>query len=99
MYHNTTESTGGELRFFAEAANSQEKKIFRFLSKNAGRHFTPSDIWAAVFDRRVPLTSVRRAITNLTNEGHIEKTSIQRGGPYGRPEFCWVRTASQLRLL
>lgn len=36
-----------------------------------------------------PLTSVRRAITNLTERGLLRFTAERRGGLFGRPEHVW----------
>ena len=35
------------------------------------------------------ITSVHRCITDLTKEGHLEKTTRKRKGIYGRPEYIW----------
>ena len=89
MYFNTTETTGSELRRYQEKAGSQEEQIMDwFLAYE--QMATPSKIRKLVFaNTNVPLTSVRRAMTNLTDSGDLVKTDIQVRGPYGRPEFKW----------
>ena len=41
-------------------------------------------------DKNVPITSIRRAITNLESEGLLHKTDIQKPGVYGKLNYCWV---------
>lgn len=89
-YINTTKSTGKILDLFEAKAQNQEGAIASFFIRNENRDFTPSEVWARLYDGSVPLTSVRRAITRLTDAGVLSKTEQQRKGPYGRPEFCWT---------
>ena len=53
---------------------------------------TASDAWkkSGLMDNNTPLTSIRRAITNLEKKGKLEKTDIQKEGMYGKKTFCWV---------
>jgi hypothetical protein len=89
MYHNSTESTGPALKAYQDKANTQEDRIMYFLKADPVRPITPSAALKWIFSGSVPITSVRRALTNLTNDGHIVKTTTQTKGPYGRPEFVW----------
>ena len=88
MYHNTTESTGHQLRRYQGKAKSQEDQILEWF-KTYGRQATPSKLCKLIYYNRVPITSVRRAFTNLTVAGKLTKTNRQKKGPYGRPEFLW----------
>ncbi len=38
---------------------------------------------------QIPITSVRRAITNLTNSRFLTKTSKSRKGALGKKEYIW----------
>ena len=89
MYHNTTESTQPELKKYREKAKSQEERLLDFLKQEHCRRVNPSAALKWVFNNAVPITSVRRALTNLTDAGHLVKTDKQVEGPYGRPEFIW----------
>ena len=93
-YHNTTESTQPELAKYRQKAMSQDDRLLEFFKKVAPIEYTPSQLLGIVFKGSVPLTSVRRALTNLTNQGDLVKTNEQIKGPYGRPEFKW-RLADQ----
>jgi len=89
-YYNTTESTQPDLANYRLKAKSQEERILESLkqSQNRGQSFSPSLIKSVLFPG-TPITSVRRALTNLTNAGELVKTDKQVRGPYGRPEFEW----------
>jgi len=95
-YHNTTEAFGAILREYQDKAKTQDERILEFMKQSNDRPITPSAAWNWIFKGSVPLTSVRRAITNLTNDGHLVKTEAQTKGPYGRPEFVW-RLADKYR--
>ena len=87
-YFNTTHSTRGELCRYENQALSQEQKILRWFKRRHG-HASPTDVLRDVFFNQVPITSVRRALTNLTNNGDMVKAHTQVEGPYGRPEHLW----------
>lgn len=98
-YYNTTHSHGAELHTFREKAASQEEAILRVF-RDTGIEYTPSEMWARYFPGYL-LQSIRRAMTNLTQEDppKLEKTTVQRKGPYGRPEYVWRAVTHQLRLI
>jgi hypothetical protein len=88
-YYNTTNLIGQDLLKEIENAKTQEDKILLFFKKYPLQYFSPSEIFSSVFNYNVPLTSVRRAITNLTNSGKLIKTDKKKQGSYGKPNFCW----------
>lgn len=88
-FHNTTESTGAELARFERQAQNQEQVIARLFRARSQSAMTPSQVWG-LLDTRAPLTSIRRAMTNLANAGVLVKTPAQVLGPYGKPEHRWV---------
>ena len=95
-YHNTTHSTGEELRDFRRKTLAQDHLVLEFFKKHPNETFTPSQVLHRLFAENVPVTSVRRAMTNLTDRGKLEKTTEQRKGPFGRPEYCWRLPGGQL---
>jgi len=88
-YHNTTDSSGQTLIEYNQKAETQEQKILQFFQENRGSFFTPSEIHEYTYSRNTPLTSIRRAISNLTRQGFLIKTTEQRQGYYDRPEYIW----------
>lgn len=101
-YHNTTDLAGDELADATTAAATQEDLILTFYERNRGGLFTPSQVLDHLFFalRGAPITSVRRAISNLTRRGLLVKTETKREGRYGRAEYCWTYAkGAQLELL
>ncbi len=90
-FFNTENSAGRELKEHRHQADSQERKIAAFFDEAAGFLYTPSEIRTKVFSNSVPITSVRRAMTNLTTENLLVKTEQKHAGEYGRRECCWRR--------
>lgn len=97
-FHNSTNESGQQLLRFERKAADQETRIAEFFVRNAHRDFTPSEVWAILFDGTAPITSVRRAMTNLHQRGIIFKTDEQRDGPYGRPEHVHRLPAPHQRM-
>ena len=83
------ESSMMTLRESKGKVQSQEERIYQFLQSHRGDLFTPEEIHVLVFEAKCPLTSVRRAITNLTNDGRLEKLIIRRRGNYGKKVHTW----------
>lgn len=90
MYYNTTNLSGESLVNSKDSAMKQEERIHEFFKCNANREMSPFDVEEALYSNTmVPITSIRRAITNLTTDQKLVKTNTQRTGPYGKPSYCW----------
>jgi len=89
-YFNTTHIRGQQLINYKEGAEDQENMIARFFEYHQSGEWTPEDIftWHPGF-HHTPITSIRRAFTNLKNIGIIYKTDTQIDGMYGRPIYTW----------
>lgn len=88
-YFNTTNESGTTLKNNVAKAKSQEEKILLFCERNKLfiKGITPSQIYG--FVDNYPITSIRRALTNLTKQGKLIKTNEKRIGMYGRSEYVW----------
>lgn len=93
-YFNTTKESGKALKNNVFKAKSQESEIYRQFCYNKKAFesnlinylgFSPSDMQFMDY----PLTSIRRALTNLTKQGKLIKTDEKRIGMYGRSEYVW----------
>lgn len=88
-YHNSVPIRDEkELQAKEEKAKSQDEMILHYFSGHQHSDFTPTQVWIA-FGQRWPLTSVRRAITNLTKQGKLVITENKRPGIYGDLNNCW----------
>jgi hypothetical protein len=78
------EATGAETR----AAGQEEEIVDWFARQPHGTRATPSEVWRAF--QRWPLTSVRRALTNLAHARVLEHYPAERReGLYGSKESTW----------
>ena len=89
-FYNTINARDPELSEYKEKARTQKDIVLAFFRRNAGSQFTPAEVHSAVFHNDLtPITSTRRAITNLTDDGLLAKSRRQREGKYGKPNYCW----------
>jgi hypothetical protein len=86
MYYNTTKEQGEQLAIFKKRAKKQDDKILEFFQDNPMVEFGASQVWNALFYNSVPITSVRRSITNLVQDNKLEYTGRKRKGVFGRNE-------------
>jgi len=96
-YFNTTHVRGQELSEYKVMATRQETLIYEFFRRNSDGQWTPEDIKKLHPNfLKVPITSIRRAFTNL-KDSYIYKTDHKVLGRYGRPIYTWkVRLPFQL---
>lgn len=89
-FHNTINETGEKLTELKQNAKTQQEKILNHFFRNHGHMYTPFDIQTYVLPF-APITSVRRAITNLTNQGHLIKENeiFQRVEKHGVANYRW----------
>ena len=97
-YYNTNKETGETLKTSERKAVSQEQAIYNFMIDGKSTYYSPSAILLYLFGNRVPITSVRRGMTNLTNQGKLEKTDTMVMGQYGKMEHCWKIKENQLKM-
>jgi len=93
-FHNTIGIICQPLEKAEKKAVTQEDKIYNFFYRKAGKEFTPCEIMQAlthtgVLPKATPITSIRRAISNLTKAKKLIKTNNQRPGYYGTLNFTW----------
>jgi len=90
-YHNTNNESGAILASSNKKTAKQEVKVLEFFKSNSKSDlFSPEDVLEQVdFGKLTPITSVRRAITNLTNSGHLKKTSTMKRGQFGKKIHTW----------
>jgi hypothetical protein len=89
VFYNTTNLSGNDLSESVADAQKQQKLVETFFRKYPNQKFTPFEVHKAL-NINAPITSIRRAITNLTNEGILVKTDEKRIGQYGKPNYTWT---------
>jgi hypothetical protein len=86
-YYNTTHETGATLKESHHKAISQENRIFNYFMMY-GKPLSPSMVLQQM-SLNCPITSVRRALTNLTFDNKLVKTDEYSVGDYGKREHLW----------
>ena len=86
-FFNTIDEVGTALAESNKKTNRQEDLIYSlFLSRK--KPLSPSMVLSQS-GLNCPITSIRRAMTGLTNLGKIVKTDRQVKGIYGKAEHLW----------
>jgi len=88
-FFNTISLKGTELAQVKRSAQTQEDAVLAFFRARPGHLITPEDALKAL-GARPPITSVRRAITNLVSQGKLIKTERMRKGQWGKPIHYWM---------
>lgn len=90
-FHNSTNEQE-KLPQYEQSAKTQDELIFNHLKSNPSKAFTASDLWfhTGLDDKGVPITSIRRSLTNLTTQGKARKTTDKKIGLFGRPEYFFT---------
>jgi len=94
LFYNTTNETGTALKACKKAVSKQEKEVLAIFKALASVspdalivQYAPSEIHESF--PNYPITSIRRAITNLTEAGYLRKTPVKIMSPWNRREHCW----------
>lgn len=88
-YYNTNNVSGDRLLQARACSKKQDDRILAFFRDYPG-NWSPEEVWEAVERKTCPLTSVRRAISTLTDDGFLQKTNTMKPGMYGKPIHTWV---------
>lgn len=88
-FFNTTNEKGEELEERIEKASTQDELVLKFFRFHKGLSFTPFEVHEHI-TQGCPITSVRRAITNLTKRGYLVKTALKQEGGYGQKNCKWT---------
>jgi hypothetical protein len=94
MYYNTTNETGISLKTNFEKADNQTRLTLAVFQTYPNDNLSANDVWAFLIDNesineQTPLTSIRRAITDLTNQDRLVKTDKKVLGSAGRKTYTW----------
>lgn len=91
MYYNTLNESGQTLKTYRSKADSQDKIILAFFSRNKRKKFTPYDIKrAGILNRRTPIDSIRRSMNTLTSDDKLVKLDERKMETLGRSNSLWT---------
>lgn len=86
-FYNTTNQSGDQLEMFIKKAMNQEDKVMLIFKKHY--QLTAHECWVKFSGVNTPLTSIRRAMTNLTSKGKLIMTDKKKEGQYGRDNYIY----------
>jgi Fe2+ or Zn2+ uptake regulation protein len=91
LFYNTYNLQGKELKERKMRAGSQNRIILDFFRKFPNESFTPFNIKNNLFHKlnNAPITSIRRAMTCLTDLGYLVMTNKMKEGEYGEKNHTW----------
>ena len=93
MFYNTNKQKSNELKESKKKVLTQDQFILGiFNTWRNGEGLSPSEVEEILVDsynKNWPLTSIRRAISTLTDAGKLTKTNKLRKGKYGKNEHVW----------
>ena len=89
-FFNTIRIRGHELERAQFTAKKQSDRIYEVFKRTSGK-LTPFEIWQVdcELDQVVPITSIRRAMTTLTDDGKLIKTDRMKEERYGKANHYW----------
>jgi hypothetical protein len=89
-YFNTTNEQGKLLKEYRQKAENQTEFILRYIRQSTieNKDYKTSawDLWDSNVFNEYPITSIRRSINTLVNQGDVIYTGEKRKGLYGRNE-------------
>ena len=91
-HHDTTNLSPDELILAEKRAVKLEDHILGLFQKRWMEYISPPSAKRYIdnlLQRDTLLTSVRRAMSNLTRDGLLEKTGAMVDGGYGSPVHTW----------
>lgn len=94
MYYNTTNEIGVQLKANLKKAHNQTFLTLSVFQTYPKDYLSASNVWIFLMDNesideQTPLTSIRRAITDLTNQDRLVKTDKKVMGNSGRKTYTW----------
>lgn len=89
-FYNTTGMTGEALKAAIQKAEKQEDAIL-LMFLHTRKAYGPSKVMELMIraGKTWPITSIRRALTNLTQKGDLVKMPEMVQGMYGDKEHKW----------
>ena len=87
-YHNSTNQSKEFVKKEVKRFKNQEDAVLSLM--RTFKRLTGSDIYRMhISHENAPLTSWRRALSNLTHEDKLHKTKSKKIGLYGKPEHYY----------
>jgi hypothetical protein len=89
-FFNTVNLNGEKLSTAVKNVQTQGDRVYTIMKRKA-IPMTPADVHES-YERlygHCPITSIRRAISDLTRMGYLEKTYFRKPGIYKMDNYTW----------
>lgn len=99
-FYNTVNFSGEQLKKEIARTLKQEKLILELFKANPSLKLSPTQvlyIFIKKYNLNPPLTSIRRGLTNLTDDEELTKLPEMIPGSYHLPEHLWMLNNSNVR--
>lgn len=96
-FFNTISESGDTLKKSQKQVNNQGVRILEIMRLN-GNALTPFEV-ELLYNHKyspVPITSIRRVLTDLAGNGLLVKLNEMGVGKYGKKNYKWKITSSYL---
>lgn len=96
-FHNTVNESGQTLIGFEKKAKGQELDVLDIFKSKYSVTLTPEMALTWLRSRypkayaNTPITSIRRAFSNLKNRGKIYRLETKIYGDFGKKVHCWKK--------
>ena len=93
MYYNTNKESGAVLKNSFDSTKKQEDLVLAVFETYPKENLSPDEIQKFLLDHAevtYPITSIRRSITNLTNNNKLKKTDKMKNGVWGKQTHTWI---------
>jgi Fe2+ or Zn2+ uptake regulation protein len=92
IFHNTIKLVGKKLDEARKSARNQNERIYLIFLQNKGKNMTPFQVHSEYnkLYPNVPVTSIRRSMTYLTENSMIQKLDSMDKGIYGKNNHQWT---------
>jgi len=86
IFYNTTSLKGDELKAREKRIGGQNKAVLDYFKAHSYENFTP---WELSERTGIFIVSARRAMTDLTSMGYLERTDVKRPGQFKELCYAW----------
>lgn len=93
MFYQTVDLSSEELEKATARTMKQESLIIAIFKANPTVAISPSQmlsIFEEKYNKHPPITSIRRAMSDLTKDNLLIKTGTMVTGSFSLPEHCWM---------
>jgi len=88
-FYNTIDENGDDLNKSKRHAKMQEQVVLLLFISNPTLEATPFEVLESLNLKNTPITSIRRAMTNLTDKGKLIKMEKKKIEQFGKANHCW----------